>query len=70
MDYLTLFAVIVFAVIYYSAKETHNPLRSAKRSFDRAYERMMRELHSFENFWREVWQPEYDAQPFKLESKE
>ena len=41
-----------------------------KVAVDRAYAKFMSEIRGFTDYWREIFEPEYRAQPLKLENKD
>lgn len=41
-----------------------------KAAVDRAYAKFMSEIRGFTDYWREIFEPEYRAQPLKLENKD
>jgi len=40
-----------------------------KAAVDRAYEKFMTEIRGFTDYWRDIFEPEYKAQPLKIENK-
>ena len=40
-----------------------------KAAVDRAYARFMQTLRGMDDFWQEIWEPDYKAQPLKIENK-
>ena len=38
-----------------------------KAAVDRAYARFMLTLHGMGDYWHEIWQPDYKAQPLKID---
>ena len=38
-----------------------------KAAVDRAYAKFMQEIRGFSHYWQEIWEPEYKAQPLKID---
>jgi len=67
MAFITLLAVSMLAYLYFENQRKSISLCQAKRLFDSAYVRLMREIENFNNYWRDIWGPEYLAQPLKID---
>lgn len=47
----------------------HPETLQKKAAVDKAYARFMAEIRGFSDYWREIFEPEYKAQPLKIENK-
>jgi len=51
-----------------------NRVMAAKRFFDKSYARLMREVSGlvtdWRDYWHDIWEPDYKAQPLKIDHHE
>jgi len=38
-----------------------------KAAVDKAYARFMQEIRGFAEYWHDIWEPDYRAQPLKID---
>lgn len=51
-------------------RKTNPETLQKKAAVDRAYLKFMQEVRGFTEFWHEIWEADYKAQPLKLENKD